>query len=85
MAVGGARTVRAEEVYAHGPEVIGEAVTADVAGVRGRDQAVRVELADQLAELLWCALRRAGAGSWSGMRSSGREGRVGCDHRRQAL
>jgi hypothetical protein len=44
--------VRAEEVYAHGLEVLAEVGTADLAGVRGGDQAVRVELADQLPEFL---------------------------------
>src|SRR5262249_46331435 len=50
--VGGARAVRAEEVHAHGPEVLAEVGAADVAGVGGGDQAARVELAGQLSELL---------------------------------
>ena len=44
--------MRAEEVYADGLEVRAEVGPADVAGVGVGDQAVRVELADQLPEFL---------------------------------
>ena len=48
----GAGAVRADKVQAHGQELFVEVSAADVASVRGGDQAVRVDLADELPQFL---------------------------------